>query len=115
MKENKYRFWNEKTKEMIYDLSLKTDKGQEIKVCNYPDYISMQYVGIEDKNGVDIYEGDIIQIFDHEYLESVAVEFKDGCFVDSYYGWCLSGWSSIFLEVIGNVYNNPELLENQTK
>ncbi len=76
-----------------------------------------QFTGLKDKNGVDIYEGDIIRIYsnDNGYL---LVEFKNH-YVG---GWVLTsheseGWVSLGarkacdIEVIGNIHENPELLE----
>jgi len=85
----------------------------------------MQYTGLKDKNNVDIYEGDVLYLenwndhipkrFNIPLDETRKVFFNNGCF-------CIqelnsSGHCSInhinpdFTEIIGNIYENPELLE----
>lgn len=70
----------------------------------------MQYTGLKDKNGVEIYEGDIIKHFG----DFGVVKFQKGCFVSNWK--TKSTLLKDFImgnrcEVIGNIYENPELLK----
>ena len=73
----------------------------------------MQFTGLYDKNGKEIYEGDVFRIppdKHHHYEELNVVEYSDGVYSLSDHGLYLNDWNSRG-EVIGNIYENPELLE----
>ena len=67
-----------------------------------------QFIGLQDKNGKDIYEGDIIKTDQYSLFEVKFGEWNCGCCSDVY-GYDIGDKHS--MEVIGNVYDNPELLK----
>ena len=80
-----------------------------------------QYTGIKDKNGKKIFEGDILRS-DDLYDEPLLVIFNDSCgafqilLKDGYSEGFLEHYSDInHLEVIGNIHDNPELLNRHYK
>jgi len=73
-------------------------------------YIIQQYTGLKDSKGVEIYEGDIVEIGDRKR----EVIFNIGMFyIDENYGDIVpvSEVDNI-IEVIGNIFENPELIKN---
>lgn len=73
-----------------------------------------QFTGLTDKNGVEIYEGDLVKKDDDKFVKAGVVSFIHGCWMvasksgEQYFNlhWHLSQ-----VEVIGNIHQNPELLE----
>jgi uncharacterized phage protein (TIGR01671 family) len=120
MREIKFRAWNSIDKEMMYGVWLSSD-GSVIDfeygnvVGTYPKdkVIPLQYTGLKDRNGTEIYEGDIIEIRDLDgYIGIHVVDFDYGEYVAGYFRLRLTAHRGI---VIGNIYENPELLKGETK
>jgi uncharacterized phage protein (TIGR01671 family) len=108
MREIKYRAWNKDFQEMIYD-------SNERIFSNHLEENLMQYTGLLDKNGVEIYEGDIVKY--NLSFPVGEIVFNRDRFIpiydrSSYDEWELDFWRiSDKCEVIGNIYENPELLD----
>lgn len=79
----------------------------------------MQFTGLKDKNGREIYEGDIISFTDLSVpFKRASVYFENGCFYadDKHPQGNIALWYLVDnnrdVEVIGNIYENPELLKD---
>lgn len=123
MREIKYRMWNKKEKKM-YDVGVLDFDDKKAYMKGYLNYTKssylyedielMQFTGLHDKNGKEIYEGDIT---DDGYNNIGVVKYgKYNCSCcDGVYGWYIDGGdirsAECFLEVIGNIYENADLLK----
>jgi uncharacterized phage protein (TIGR01671 family) len=123
MREIKFRAWSKQNKLMHYvdkfssNPQLMTWNGIVYKQGVVQDYEMLQYTGLKDKNGEEIYEGDVVNIVDFN-TQNYRVEFINGTFLLRY------GYANIEnrypedvnygsdVEVIGNIYEN-ELLESK--
>jgi len=130
MREIKFRAWDKGKKIMErvfslfwYDGTLHIDiygLGNREETAEFASrYEVMQYTGLKDKNGIEIYEGDIISW--HKFYKKRQ---PFGICIVKYAGnyYCLGGWyendypdTYKYCEVIGNIYENPELLEGKEK
>ncbi len=125
MREIKFRIWDGKqflTNSLINDRAIDfggvdgNDIGLELKSNGLgKNYVFQQFTGLKDKTGRDIYDGDIVK-----FLNGLLYEIKHGQWkhVDCpwpLYGWFAEkdGWQwglSGESEIIGNIFENPELL-----
>ena len=75
-----------------------------------------QFTGLTDRNGVKIFEGDVIEYTDgcNDWLGAVKYDSDDAQFVVRFIGGDVESFDNLYsvdCEVIGNIYDNPELLE----
>ena len=137
MREIKFRVQLPQINKMMYNGDIYTDKFKEFETLSNYDYpfegdefypwhsvynwiglemnleymIPLQYTGLKDKNGTEIYEGDIIKTKDFYECEELVFKGKIEVVksLDNYINRC--SFIDTSGEVIGNVYENPELLE----
>ena len=134
-REIKFRAWDRECKKMLHEIAVYSDGTIGLSVDSFryqtgledlsdidviveydwvwrSDVEVMQYTGLPDKNGKEIYEGDIVKL-DHWKPNIWQVGFDRG-------GFCFFNKKKVFAhdakylekcEIIGNIYENPELLK----
>jgi len=134
MRKIKFRFWDV-VKEEMSDVALMIDgDGKIYEWDSYGmdsdetiRYILMQYTGLKDKNGKEIYEGDIVRDSNGYmgWIEWIAPKFKVAHKQVDYKSFSIVNDEEIFdwyvdyvslrknlWEIIGNIHENPELLDD---
>ena len=115
MREIKFRAWDMKHYRMINVIALgflsKEVIGSDCALTIDKDCELMQYTGLKDKNGKDIYEGDILK-YDPDGNDPLIgeVAFKNGKFIQIINECDYPIYKG---KVIGNIYENPELLNKE--
>lgn len=133
MREIKFRAWNPETKTMVYELEEINLLGTNIVAGISSGQIKasymkgrglwieaelMQYTGLEDKHGKGIYEGDIVNVVAlpvSPLKENMIVRYDNetGSFMLKGSVFDFSLRQAKVGTVLGNIYENPELLEEQ--
>ena len=106
--------------EQVFKKDSNYDDYEDFEYKDVTDKIElMQYTGLHDKNGKEIYEGDIVLITRPCILEKGEVKFMNGCFTIKSKDTLLMLYqceiNNFKLVVIGNIYDNPELLGGENE
>jgi uncharacterized phage protein (TIGR01671 family) len=122
MKEYKFRSWDKLSMEYFDFEDMFYEAANKITGSDYSDAKIMQYINIKDKNDKEIYEGDIVSysyqfskdadsdiIFKKEVVEwdEMYCGFHPFIYIETFY------IKTNDLKVIGNIYENPKLLEEE--
>ena len=125
MREHKYRAWDKDKERMVWiddimcclidrtvdviilvDKEIKDEDGMwEVEPKSVDDVTLLQYTGLKDKNGVEIFEGDVV------YLAGYGDYIVEWPFIQLFQ----SSWEKDVGQIKGNIYENPELISSDTK
>ena len=118
-REIKFRAWNDNTQKWIEKIQLHSDSGKLVGINHaYKNIHVMQYTGLKDRGGNEIYEDDIIRVIGNDayrpyYHEAIQVVYSDRfaefkcAAANSLSHYVTLGYN---FEIIGNIHENPKLI-----
>ena len=111
MRKIKYRAWDS-TENLMYSWEKLDEYDTDGVLClvdilngKIKGVIPLEYTGLKDKNGKEIYEGDIVKS-DYYHFNRITVEWNTEHWHPFSYQY-----GARHFEIIGNIYENPELCE----
>jgi uncharacterized phage protein (TIGR01671 family) len=123
MKRFKFRVWCKNKSEWEKDMVLLTTNGGIAQLkngvhnpCSPETHIVLFYTGLKDKNGKEIYEGDVVSIFYHQKRKGEIYWDNSGLWGTKWnkegegFNHRLFAFSNNEFEVMGNIYETPELI-----
>ena len=125
MHEIKVRAWYKPYKQMcqveslrfdgngVYTAVLIEESFYDRRLVEADEIVIEQFTGLKDKNGVNIYDGDILIDDAGEPIEYWVVKFSDGGFIGECTGVAEPLFELTNLEVAGNIHEDSELLEEK--
>jgi len=125
MRDMKLRVWYKPYKQMCQVESLRFDENgvytavlieepfYDRRIVEADEIVIEQFTGLKDKNGVNIYDGDILIDDAGDCLEYWVVKFSDGGFIGECAGVAEPLFELTNLEVIGNIHEDSELVEEK--
>jgi len=125
MRENRFRVWNKNTKQMEYptdnalrDYFLRSTgevfENNDIELVESKHLIALLSTNLKDKNGKEVYEGDMVRFSEYYIGDSLLPESVEEIIyeINGFNDNLMIGYMDCpqWCEVIGNIYENPELI-----